>query len=370
MSQNYKYRLTPLIKELPAIVPFVGPETAERDIGAPFFARMGANENVFGPSPKAKEVMRQAADDIWKYADPESHDLRTALAEFYGVGLENVMVGEGVDGLLGYTARMFCSPDAKVVTTQGSYPTFNFHVVGYGSTLHYAQFKDDREDPEALVEMAREVDATLLYFSNPNNPMGTCWPSETVESLIENVPAEAVLILDEAYIETAPENTAPPIDVSIPNVLRFRTFSKAYGMAGARVGYVIGHAGLIAQYDKIRNHFGMNRAAQMGALAALDDQDYLHETINKIKNARERIYTIAADNNLSAIPSATNFVAVDCGRDTAFAKSVLDGLVARRVFVRMPGSEPQSRCIRVSVGNDENLDLFARELKVVLSDLR
>ena len=369
MSAKHSYKLTPLVAELPATVPFVGPETQERIAGKPFDARIGANENVFGPSPLALKAMQEASAGIWKYADPESHDLRVALADHHGVEPQNIVVGEGIDGLFGYAVRMFAGPGVNVVTTLGSYPTFNFHVNGYGSTLQFVPFKGDHEDPVALVEKARETSAAMLYFSNPNNPMGTWWPAETIAKLIDDVPDETVLVLDEAYIEAAPEGTAPPLDVSKPNVLRFRTFSKAYGMAGARVGYAIGHPDLIINFDKIRNHFGMNRAAQIGALHALRDQDYLFDVVGKIKRARERIYKIATDNGLTTVPSATNFVAVDCGKDAAFAKSVLEGLVNRGVFVRMPGSDPQSRCIRVSVGTDENLDLFESQLKAVLAEL-
>ncbi len=370
MTVKPSYKLTPLVAKLPATVPFVGPETQERIAGKPFQARIGANENVFGPSPLALKAMQEEAAGIWKYADPESHDLRVALAAHHCVAPENIVVGEGIDGLFGYAVRMFAGPGVNVVTTLGSYPTFNFHVNGYGSTLQFVPFKKDHEDPVVLVEKARETNAAMLYFSNPNNPMGTWWPAKTIAKLIDDVPDETVLVLDEAYIEAAPEGTAPPLDVSKPNVLRFRTFSKAYGMAGARVGYAIGHKDLIVNFDKIRNHFGMNRVAQIAALHALRDQDYLVDVVGRIVRARERIYKIAAANGLSTVPSATNFVAVDCGKDAAFAKSVLEGLVERSVFVRMPGSDPQNRCIRVSVGTDENLDLFERELAIVLSELR
>ena len=369
MSAKPPYKLTSLMSELPATVPFVGPETQERIAGKPFLARIGANENVFGPSPMALKAMQDEAAGIWKYADPESHDLRVALAEHHGVLPENIVVGEGIDGLFGYAVRMFAGPGVNVVTTLGSYPTFNFHVNGYGSTLQFVPFNGDHEDPVALVEKAHETKAAMLYFSNPNNPMGTWWPAETISKLIDDVPYETVLVLDEAYIEAAPDGTAPELDVTKPNILRFRTFSKAYGMAGARVGYAIGHQDLIRNFDKIRNHFGMNRIAQVGALHALKDQEYLREVCGKIARARERIYAIAAGNGLASVPSATNFVAVDCGKDAVFAKSVLEGLVERGVFVRMPGSDPQSRCIRVSVGTDENLDLFERELANVLAAL-
>ena len=147
-----------------------------------------------------------------------------------------------------------------------------------------------------------------------------------------------------------------------------RTFSKAYGMAGARVGYAIGAPALIDAFNKVRNHFGMNRAAQAGALAALADQAYLSDVLARIAAARERISEIARANGLTPLPSATNFVAIDCGRDAAFAKSVLDGLIARGIFVRMPFATPQNRCIRISCGDTRDLDAFAAALPDALGD--
>ena len=121
-------RFNGLIESLPALVPFVGPEAQERGRGQPFRARLGANESLFGPSPKALAAMRAAADGNWMYADPESHELRAALAEFHGVGLDNVVIGEGIDGLLGLVVKLAVEPGSPVVTYDGTYPTFNFHV--------------------------------------------------------------------------------------------------------------------------------------------------------------------------------------------------------------------------------------------------
>ena len=233
-------RFTDLAASLPATVPFVGPETQERARGAVFAARLGANENVFGPSPKAIAAMQAAASDVWKYGDPENHDLREALAAHHRVPAENIMVGEGIDALLGYLVRLVVSPGDAVVTSDGAYPTFNFHVAGFGGALHKLPYRDDREDPDALLAKAAEVDAKLIYFANPDNPMGSWHGADTVTEMIGHVPDGAVLILDEAYGELAPTNALPPLDISEPRVIRMRTFSKAYGMAGARVGYAIG----------------------------------------------------------------------------------------------------------------------------------
>lgn len=363
-------RLTPLAASLPASVPFVGPEAQERAQGFPFKARLGANENVFGPSPRAIAAMQAAASEIWMYGDPESHDLRHALAAHHGVAPENIMVGEGIDGMLGYLARLTVAPGDKVVTSDGAYPTFNYHVAGFGGELVKLPYRDDREDLPALLARAGEVGAKLVYFSNPDNPMGSWWSGAEIEAMLSDIPEGALLVLDEAYIEFAPRDAVPQIAIDDPRVIRFRTFSKAYGMAGARVGYAMGTPDLINAFNKIRNHFGMNRAAQAGALAALADQQYLAENIASVTAAREEIGRIATENGLTALPSATNFVAIDCGSDGAFAKQVLDGLVARGIFVRMPFAAPGNRCIRLSCGPAEDLALFAEALPGALAAAR
>ncbi|AUR04363.1 putative histidinol-phosphate aminotransferase [Phaeobacter inhibens] len=363
-------RYTPLAHSLPVSVPFVGPETQERQRGAAFTARLGANENIFGPSPKAIAAMQASLGEIWKYGDAESHDLRQALAAYHGVAPQNIMIGEGIDGLLGYLVRLLIGEGDAVVTSLGAYPTFNYHVAGFGGVLHTVPYQDDHEDPAALFAKAAEVDAKLVYLANPDNPMGSWHSGADLLAAMDALPEGCLLLLDEAYIDCAPDGTALPIDINDPRVIRTRTFSKAYGMAGARVGYVLAEAGLISAFNKVRNHFGMNRTAQIGALAALQDQAWLAEVLGRIATARNRIAQIARDNGLTPLHSATNFVAIDCGADGAFAKSVLEGLVDQGVFVRMPFAAPQNRCIRVSCGPEDQLDSFARALPIALERAR
>ncbi len=363
-------RYTPLARSLPATVPFVGPETQERDRGAPFVARLGANESVFGPSPRAIEAMQRAASEIWMYSDPENHDLRHALADHHAVSVKNVVVGEGIDGLLGYLVRLLVEPGDAVVTSDGAYPTFNYHVAGFGGVLHKVPYAKDQEDPVALFAKAAEVDAKLVYLANPDNPMGSWHAGADIVTALDELPNGCLLVLDEAYVECAPEATAAPVAADDPRVIRMRTFSKGYGMAGARVGYAIAAPGLIAAFNKVRNHFGMNRAAQAGALAALRDDAWLFNVQGRIAEARDRIGAIARENGLVPLPSATNFVAIDCGRDGVFAKAVLDALVAQGIFVRMPFAAPQNRCIRISCGAKADLDAFAAALPGALAAAR
>lgn len=364
-----RFRFAPIAAALPATVPFTGPETLELRRGAPFLARLGANENGFGPSPLAVEAMARSASEIWKYADPESHDLRHALAAHHGVAAENIMIGEGIDSLLGLLVRLMVAPGETMVTSAGGYPTFNYHVAGYGGVLHTVPYRDDAEDPQALCDAARQTAARLLYFANPDNPMGSWHSGARIEAMLQDVPAGTLLILDEAYAEFAPADAIPRIDPEDARVIRFRTFSKAYGLAGARVGYAIGPADLIAGFDRIRNHFGMNRSAQIGALAALADQAWLRDVVGKVAAARDHIGTIAAANGLRALPSATNFVAVDCGRDGAYARALLAALEAQGIFIRMPGLAPMDRCIRISCGPAADLDHLAQALPKALATL-
>ncbi|WP_188789023.1 pyridoxal phosphate-dependent aminotransferase [Salipiger pallidus] len=363
-------RFPQLIADLPATVPFTGPEELERASGIAFRARLGANESLFGPSPKAIAALRDADAEIWKYADPSNADLKAELCARLDCGPANIVFGEGIDGLLGYLVRLLVSPGDAVVTSDGAYPTFAYHVNAYGGVLHKVPYRDDAEDMAALFARAAEVDAKIVYLANPDNPMGSCHSGTAIEEALALLPEGTVLALDEAYIEFAPEGTAPRIAMDDPRVIRFRTFSKAYGMAGARVGYAFGAEPLIRAFDKIRNHFAMNRSAQAGALAALRDDDWLAGVTEKVAQARARIGRIATANGLAVLPSATNFVAVDCGADGAFARAVLQALAARGVFVRMPFVAPQDRCIRISAGLAQDLDILEEELPAALAEAR
>jgi len=355
-------RYTNLISNLPSRVPFVSPDMQERLRGKPFKARLGANENGFGPSPKAIEAMANAAGSVWMYGDEYSFDLRQALAAQCKVSEDNIIVGEGIDGLLGNLTRLIVEPGVNVVTSLGGYPTFNYHVNAFGGELHTVPYKDDHEDLEGLAEMARQTNAALVYLANPDNPMATWHDGKAVSAFIEQLPQGCLLCLDEAYIEFAPKSVAPDIAIDDPRVIRFRTFSKAYGMAGVRVGYGIASKDLISSFNKIRNHFGVNRLGQVGALAALRDDDWLQETLKKVTAAKTRLGEIASENGFRAITSATNFVTIDLGRDAQYAKHIVQACDNQDIFIRMPFAAPQNRCIRVSVGPEDEIERFAAAL--------
>lgn len=362
-------RYARIVGALPAVVPFVPPEALERRIGRRLEVRIGANESAFGPSPRALEAMRRAAERVNWYGDPESYELRHALAARLGIGPGNIVVGAGIDDLLGLVVRAFIDPGDAVVMSKGAYPTFAFHVNGFGGRLVTPPYRDFRNDAEALADAARAENAKLVFLANPDNPTGSWLPASEIQRLIEALPPGAVLLLDEAYSEFAPAEAIPPFEPEDPRIIRTRTFSKAHGMAGARIGYAIAPEETIRSFDKIRHHFGVNRIAQEGALASLGDVEFIAEVVRKVEEGRRDIARIATELGLASYPSATNFVAVDLGSSER-ARAVLQRLLEdEAVFLRMPGVAPLDRTVRVTVGTEEERSRFAAALERVLKKL-
>ncbi len=249
-SQRGRYAR--LVDALPSVVPFVPPEALERRIGAKLRLRIGANESNFGPSPRAVAAMAAAAAQVNWYCDPEGFALREALAARHGVARGNIVLGSGIDDLLGLIVRAVIDPGDAVVMSHGAYPTFAFHVNGFGGRLTTVPYRDDRNDAAALVAAARQSGARLLYLSNPDNPTGSWLAAADQASLIAALPAGCLLVLDEAYADFAPAGALPETDPEDPRLIRLRTFSKAHGMAGARIGYAIAPQETIASFDKMR----------------------------------------------------------------------------------------------------------------------
>ena len=360
---------TPLVASLPASTPFVGPETLERQTGRRFTARIGANESAFGISDAARAAIIKALNEpgqSW-YPDPENYDLRVALARKHDVDITSICVDGGIDSLLGLTVRMLVSPASNVVTSNGAYPTFNYHVAGFGGNLIKVDYRDNREDPQSLLDAARQNHAAIVYIANPDNPMGTRHRDNVIADMIDQLPGQSVLALDEAYIEFTDKKLAPPIDPGNDRVIRFRTFSKAYGMAGMRIGYAIAHPELITGMNKIRNHFAINRLSQLAASAALDDNDFIPQIQALAEEGRERIYSLAEKLKLPYLESATNFVAVDMG-STNRAKQTLNRLNDEGIFMRMPGVAPLDRYIRIGVGTEAEHACLENSLTKILAE--
>ena len=340
-----------------------------RETGHAELVRLGANESAFGPSPKAVEAMTAELPRLSWYGDPESYDVRAALAVKHRCRIEEIVVGAGIDDVMGLVVRAFVAPGAAALTTKGSYPTFNYHVVGYGGRLVYSEYTNDgRLDLDRLVDVAKRERASLVYLANPDNPSGTFLSCAEMSRLYDALPHDALLLLDEAYADFIEEDELLPPTIE-DRLIRARTFSKAYGMAGARIGYAIATESNIQTLQKIRLHYGVNRNAQIGALASLSDEAFRRHVVESVAEGRDEYDALARSLGLTTIPSKTNFVCIDLGTAER-AVRVMNDLLQRGVWIRKPGLPPLDRFIRVSVGTAPMRAAFERAFRDVLAEVR
>jgi histidinol-phosphate aminotransferase len=360
---------TAAIRAVPATTPFVAPEELARRVGRSSLVRLGANESAFGPSPLAIAAMQAAVPMVSIYGDPESVDLRTALAARHNCTIENIVVGSGVDELLGLICRTYGALGDPVLMSHGSYATFAFQVIGHGLDLiTVPPFSDGSVDIEAMLARAREIQPKIVYLANPDNPSGSFVDADAVARLRDGLPPDTLFVLDEAYAHFVTSGTLLPEGID-ERTIRLHTFSKAYGMAGARIGYALASREAIATFQKIRNHFGVNRTAQIGALAALDDQAFVQHVVAEVARGREEYHAFGKRIGVRTLPSQTNFVCFEIGTRQA-AEAMMHGLLERGVFVRKPGEPPINGYIRVTVGTPEERALFYEHFAAALDALR
>lgn len=361
--------LSRIVGGLPATIPFLGPEAIERRLGRPLAVRLGANESLFGPSPRAVAALRETAFDAALYGDPEGWELRLALAAQHGVAAENLVLGCGIDELLGMVVQAYLDPGETVVMSTGGYPTFAYHVNGHGGRFATTPYRDFANDAMALVELARRERAKILYLANPDNPTGSVLPAQTIIDMLAALPGDCLFLLDEAYAEFLELSQIPEIAIDDPRVIRFRTFSKAHGMAGLRFGYVFGAAATVRPLDRIRNQFGVGRLTQVAALESLRDPDHVATVVAAVAEGRAHYGRIAAAAGVSVLPSATNFVAFDLG-SAARADALLKALIEEyRVFVRKPAVAPIDRLVRITIGPPPARAILAEALVAAAATL-
>ena len=364
-----KLKFTKIANDLPETVPFVGPESQERKNSFRFKARLGANESVFGASNMVMNAIKVQTEEVWKYGDPESFDLLQKLSEFYNLPRDNFIVGEGIDGLLGNLVRLFVGPGDEVVSSLGAYPTFKYHVDGFGGKMSLVPYNNFYEDLDALAIAVKKSQAKILYLSNPDNPMGTFHPKDHIQDFINNIPDSTIICLDEAYSDFVDKNELASINVEQENLIRFRTFSKAYGLAGLRVGYGIGSKKLIKAFNKVRNHFGVNKLGQIAAKAALEDQVHLKTVLKKVDQSKKDIAAIFQRFGFTSLPSRTNFVPVNSGGDGKFAAKLMNSLIQEKIFVRMPSVSPLNSFIRITAGNSDDLLVLDDAMNKIIKEI-
>ena len=322
---------------------------AEEDI-----VKLASNENPLGPSPKAVEAIAETMIDLARYPDGNGFALKEALSAKLKVSADQITLGNGSNDVLVLLAEAYLTPEASAVYSEYAFVVYPIAVKAAGAKAHVVPAKDWGHD---LPAMARAIDDStrMVFLANPNNPTGTRFQEKEFREFMARVPGQVLVVLDEAYFEyQAGKKKLNGIALlsEYPNLVITRTFSKAYGLAGARVGYAVSHPQIADVLNRIRQPFNTNLPAQHAAVASLKDADFLQQSIEINRIGMAQLEQGLKAMNLTWIPSAGNFITVDFGRD---AMPVYQALLKLGVIVRPVANYGMPHHLRISVGMpDEN----------------
>jgi len=320
-------------------------------------AELGSNENPLGPSPRALEAMHAALAHSWRYPDPRGAALKAALSAHLGVGAERIALGNGSHELLMLLAQCFADPAHSIVFSQYGFAVFPIATAAAASqpirvpALPRAHASAPYgHDLDALAAAVR-ADTRIVYLANPNNPTGTWFDDAALERFLARVPGNVLVVVDEAYHEYVGVpglTSALRLAERHANLVVTRTFSKAYALAGLRVGYLVAHASVVGVLERLRESFNVNHVALAGAVAALEDDDHLERVRAFNRDERNWLREELAARGHAVFPSQTNFLLVDLGRDaTDFERHLFE----RGVIVRPMGGYGLGHTLRISVGS-------------------
>jgi histidinol-phosphate aminotransferase len=333
--------------------------------------KLASNENPFGVPDSAKAAMAAAMADLGRYPDANGFDLKAALSKRYDVPQDWITLGNGSNDILEIAAHAFVQPGQAVVYAQYSFAVYALATQGLGARHIVVAAKDYGHDLDAMaaaIDAARD-DVRLVFIANPNNPTGTFLPAAAIEAFLQRVPANVVVVLDEAYNEfLAPEQQyeSSAWVGQYPNLLVSRTFSKAYGLAGLRVGFAIAQPQLTDLMNRIRQPFNVNSMAQAAAIAALDDAEFLQKGARNNAAGYVQLTQAFEAMGLEYVPSFGNFVLVKVGADDGAGARVNLALLKQGVIVRPVGSYGLPQWLRISIGLPEENAAFLAALAKAL----
>ena len=340
-------------------------EELEREYGISGSIKLASNENPIGPSPKALEAIRGVLKNLHRYPDGSSHYLRNRLAEKLKVSANRIVLGNGSDEIIELLVRTFLREGDEVIMPEPSFLMYEIMVQAGGGRPLKVALKDRVLDLEGMAEGISSR-TRLIFVNNPNNPTGTIVSRDDFEQFLQCVPPEVIVVVDEAYIEFVRDGTCPMgLDYldGDKTVVTLRTFSKAYGLAGLRIGYGVMKQSLADLVNRVRQPFNTSLLAQVGALAALDDDAFLKKTIGTVHKGLDFLYGEVEKLGLRCFPTQTNFFLIDLKRD---AKSVFEKMLRRGVIVRPMTAYGYPNYIRINVGLPEENQRFVEALREVL----
>lgn len=329
-------------------------------------SKLASNENRLGCSPLVQKAVAKGLGEIQDYPDPASRELRDKLAEQNGVRPENIIVAAGSESVIANLCRTFFLNHEQAVTASATFVGFFVQANIRGIGLELVPITDDyRFDLDAMADAISDH-TKMVYIANPNNPTGTYITRSEFESFMKRVPEDVLVIMDEAYYEYAHEVEDYPhsLDYEFDNVITLRTFSKAYGLAGFRIGYGIAHEDLIGAMLKTKLTFEPSTLAQRAALAALDDKAFLEESVTVVKEGRQRLYDLFKELGVTYAPSISNSVMIELSSEEQ-AIEFNQAMLERGVILRRINAFGLPNCIRITVGGDMEMDHFEQAFREV-----
>jgi len=344
-------------------------EEVQRELGLKDIIKLASNENCLGPSPKAIAAIKRVLKNVNRYPDSSSYYLRRKVAKFLGVDGNNLIFGNGSDEIIGLAVRTFVKDGDEIVIAK---PTFLIYEIV--SRIQNAKIKfvpltkDFRYDLKAMKKAVTE-NTRMVFIANPDNPTGSYVTKSELNEFFKGLPEDLIVFLDEAYFEFAKSGRKDYPDgldylEKRPGLIVARSLSKAYGLAGLRIGYGISNPEVISYMEKTREPFNVNLLAQAAALAAIDDKAFLEKTLSHVELEKEFIYGELGKLKLDYVESATNFIMVDVKKD---CKEVYNKLLKKGVIVRDMKAWGWNSFIRVTVGTRKENKRFVNALKGVLS---
>ena len=325
------------------------------------YIKLNTNENPYPPSPRVLEAIRSGTTEaLRRYPDPMAAAVCEKAAEVYGLRPENVLVGNGSDDLLTIIMRCFADRGDPVVCPMPTYTLYRTLTQIQGARPVEVAFPDDYSLPDDLAG----VEAKIVFLANPNSPSGTLVADDEVASLAASL--RGVLVVDEAYADFA-EGDCLGLVREHPNVIVLRTFSKSFSMCGLRVGLALAPADLIAGMVKVKDSYNVNRLAAIAAAAALDDLDHMRANTERIKATRQRLTRALEEMGVFVFPSQANFVLarIPAASGKPSARDLYLQLKDRRILVRYFDQPRLDDCLRISIGSDEEIDVFLERLREI-----
>ena len=338
-------------------------EELQRELGLNKIVKLASNENPLGASPKALQAMRDALPNVNRYPSSDFYELRQALAKRFDVKTGNVFAAHGSEGIIAVIMGTFLLDDEEALTSANTFVSFRIQAQSRGIKLNEVPLKDYRLDLGALADHIHDK-TKVIYLANPNNPTGTVFTVSEYRDFMKRVPDRVLVILDEAYFEFARHDPVFPdsMQYRLDNVITLRTFSKAYGLAGVRLGYGFAAEPLIGNLMKVKLTFEPSHLAQAGGIGAMNDTDFLEKTLRLNRLGLQFYDELFNRLGIRHLKSHANFVTMILDSEERVDR-LYDKLLHKGVIVRPLRAFGLPNCIRVSTGLEEENEYFARALE-------